>query len=91
MAEATLRKAKEKVAEREEAIEALDRGVRWTERQLAAFAARVKEKEVDKVAEVDVEAEEMEEDIVKEEVEAKVVVEAPVWDGASQWLTGLMG
>ena len=33
MAEDTLRKAKGKVAEKEEVIEALDRGVRWMERE----------------------------------------------------------
>ena len=75
MAEDTLRKAKGKVAEKEEAIEALDQGVRWMERELAAVVERVNEEEVDEVVEVDVEAEEMEEGIVKEELEAKVVVE----------------
>ena len=61
MAEDTLRKAKEKVAEKEEAIEALDRAVRWSERELAAGVERVKEEEVDEVVEVDVEVEEIEE------------------------------
>ena len=81
MAEATLRKAKEKVAEKEEAIEALHRGMRWTERQLAAVVARVKEEEVDEVVEVDLEAEEMEEEIVKEEAKAKVAEETPAGGG----------
>ena len=73
-------------------IEALHRGVRWMERELAAGVETVKEEEVDKVVEVDVEAEEMEEGIVKEEVKAKVVVETPAWEGGvSQWLRGMMG
>ena len=77
MAEDTLRKAQGKVAEKEEVIEALDCGVLWMQRELAAVVQRVKEEEVDEVVEVDVEAGEMEEGIVKEEVEAKVVVETP--------------
>ena len=81
MAEDTLRKAKGKVAEKEEAIEALYRGVRWGERELAAVLERVIEEEVDEVVEVDVEVEEMEDGIVKEEVEAKVVVETPARGG----------
>ena len=60
MAEPHLRKAKEKVAEKEEAIEALDRGVRWTERQLAAVPDRVKEEEVDEVFKMEVGVEETE-------------------------------
>ena len=72
--EANLRKAKAKVAEKEEAIEGFDRAVRQSERELAAVVARVKEEEVDEVVELDVEAEEMEEGIVKEEEEAKVLV-----------------
>ena len=89
MAEGTLRKAKEKVTEKEEAIEALDRGVQWMQRELAAVVERVKEEEVDEVVEVDVEVEEMEEGIVKEEVEEKVVVETPAGGGGvSQWLRG---
>ena len=67
MAEDTLRKAKEKVAEKEEAIEALDRAVWWSERELAAVVESVKEEVVHEVVEVDVEVEEMEQGIVKEE------------------------
>ena len=65
MAEHSLRKAKEKVEEKEEAIAALDRSVPRMETILAA--------EVDKVKEVEVEAGAMVEETVKEEVEAKVV------------------
>ena len=81
MADATLRKAKAKVAEKEEAIEALDRSVRRMEVVLARTMEKVKEEEVDEVVEVEVEAEEMEEGMVKEEVEAKVVVETPARGG----------
>ena len=81
MAEDTLRRAKAKVAEKEEAIEALNRSVRWMERELAKTVEKVKEEEVDEVVEVEVEAEEMEEGIVKEEVETKVVVETPAGRG----------
>ena len=73
MAEANLRKAKVKVAEKEWAIEGFDRAVRRSETGLAAVVARGKEPEVDAVVELDVEAEEMEEEIMKEEEEAKVV------------------
>ena len=66
MAEANLRKAKAKVAEEEEAIEGFHCAVRQSEKELAAVVARVKEEEVDEVVELDVEAEEMEEEIVKE-------------------------
>ena len=69
MAEDTLRRAKAKVAEKEEAIEALNRSVRWMERELARTVEKVKEEVVDEVVEVVVEAEEMEEGMVKEEVE----------------------
>ena len=75
MAEDTLRRAKAKVAEKEEAIEALDRSVRWMERELPTAVEKVNEEEVDEVVEVEVEAEEMEEGLVKEDLEAKVVVE----------------
>ena len=81
MAEANLRKAKAKVAEKEEAIEGFDRAVPRSERELAAVVARVKEEDVDEVVELDVEAEEMEEEIVKEEEEAKVVVATPPGGG----------
>ena len=73
--EDTLRRAKATVAEKEEAIEALDRSVRWMEGELAKTVEKVKEEEVDEVVEVEVEAEEMEEGMMKEEVELKVVVE----------------
>ena len=81
MAEDTLRRANAKVAEKEQAMEALDRSVRWMERELARTVAKVKEEEVDEVVEVEEEAEEMEEGIVKEKMEAKVVVETPARGG----------
>ena len=81
--EANLRKVKAKVAEKEEAIEGFDRAVRRSERELAAVVARVKEQEVDEVVELDVAAEEMEEEIVKEEEEAKVVA-APARVGGAE-------
>ena len=49
MAEAALHKAQAKVAEKEEAIEALDRSVRRMEVVLARTVGKVKEKEVDEV------------------------------------------
>ena len=55
--------------------------MRRSERELAAVVARVKEEEVDEVVEVDVEPEEMEEEMVKEEEEAKVVVATPARGG----------
>ena len=73
--EANLRKAKAKVAEKQEAIEGFDRAVRRSERELAAVVARVKDEEVDEVVEVDVQGE-MEEASVKEEEEKTKVVEA---------------
>ena len=82
MAEDTLRKAKAKVAEKEEAIEPLDRSVQRTELLLAMTVEKVKEEEEDEVVEVEVEDEEMEEGMVKEEVEAKTVVETPAEGGA---------
>ena len=93
MAEADLRQAKVKVAEKEEAIEGFDRAVRRSERQLAAVVARVKEEEVDEVVELDMKAEEMEEEIVKEENEAKVVWRRRQGGGGevSQWLRVMMG
>ena len=81
MAEDTLRGAKAQVADKKEVIEALDRSVRWMERELARTVEKVKEEKVDEVVEVEVEAEEMEEGMVKEEVEAKVVVETPAKGG----------
>ena len=81
LAEDTLRKAKATVAEKEEAIEALGRGVWTSELTLAAMVEKVKVEEVDEVVEVDEEAGEMEQGIVKEEVEAKVVAETPVGGG----------
>ena len=96
MAEDSLRKAKAKVVEKEEGIEALDRSVRRMETVLAAAVDKVKEEEVEDVVEGDVEPEEMVEDTVKEEVKAKVVVEMPApggggGGGVSQWLRLLMG
>ena len=81
MAEDTRRKAKAKVAEKEEAIPALDRSVRRTELVLARTVEKVKEEEEDEVVEVEVEAEEMGEGMVKEEVEEKVVEETPAGGG----------
>ena len=48
----------------------------------ARTVEKVKEEDLDEVVEVEVEAEEMEEGMVKEEVEAKVVVETPARGGA---------
>ena len=83
--EANLRKAKAKVAEKQEAIEGFDRAVRRSERELAAVVAAVKDEEVDEVVEVDVEGD-MEEAIVKEEEEeeTKVVVAAPAGGGGGE-------
>ena len=78
MAEHSLRKAKKKVEEKEEAIVALYRSVWRMETILAAEVDKVKEEEVEDVVEVKMEAEEMVEETVKEEVEAKVVVETAV-------------
>ena len=72
--EANLRKAKAKVAAKEEAIEGFDRAVGRSERELAAVVARVKEEEAVEVVELDVEAAQMKEEILEEEEEAKVVV-----------------
>ena len=77
MAEDTLRRAKAKVAEKEEAIKAPDRSVRWMERELARRVENVQEEEVGEVVEVEVDPEEIEEGMVKEDVEAKVRVETP--------------
>ena len=90
MAGDTLRKAKAKLAEKEEAIEPPDRSVRRTELVLARMVEKVKEDEEDEVVEVEVDAEEMEEGMVKEEVEAKVAVETPARAPVSQWLRGMM-
>ena len=91
-AEANLRKAKAKVAEKAAAVEGFERAVRQCERQLAAVVARVKDEEVDKVVEVDVHGEMEEEASVKdEEEETKVVEAAPAGGGTSDWLRGLMG
>ena len=91
-AQDTLRKAKAKVAEKEEAIEALDRSVRRTELVLARTVEKLKEEEEDEVVEVEVEAEAMEEGMVKEEVEAKVVMETTAVGGrVSPWLRVMMG
>ena len=93
MAEDTLRKAKAEVEEKENAIEALDRSVRRTELVLARAVDKVKKEEEDEVVEVDVEPEELMKGMVKEEEEAKVVVERPagVGGGVSQWLGVMMG
>ena len=91
-AEANLRKAKAKVAEKAAAVEGFERAVRQCERQLAAVVARVKDEEVDEVVEVDVHGEMEEEASVKdEEEETKVVEAAPARGGTSDWLRGLMG
>ena len=79
--EANLRKAKAKVAEKEEAIEGFDGAVRRSERELAAVVARVKDEEVHEVVELDAE---MEEGILNEEEEAKVVEAAPVGGGGGK-------
>ena len=86
MAEDSLCKAKAKLVEKEEGIEALDRSVRRMETVWAAAVDKVKEEEVQEVVEVEVEVEpeDMEEETVKEEVEAKVVVETPVGGGGGE-------
>ena len=81
MAEVNLRKAKAKVVEKGEGIEALDRNVRRMEVVLVAAVDKVKEEVEEEVVEVDVEPEEMVEETVKEELEAKVVVETPAAGG----------
>ena len=88
MAEDTLRKAKAKLTEKEEAIEALDRSVRRMELVLAGTVEKEKEEEVDEVVEVDVEPEQMEEGTVKDEVEAKVV-ETPAGGGGEPMAQGV--
>ena len=89
MAEDTFCKAKAKVVEKEKAIEALDYIVRRTELVLARAVDKVKEEEEDEAVEVDVEPQEMEEGMVKEEVEVKVVVETPAGGrGGEPWAQG---
>ena len=73
--------AKENLEQKEEAIEALNGGVRRMQTTVAAEVDKVKEEEVEEVVEVEVEAEEMPEEMVKEEVEGKVVVETAVGGG----------
>ena len=92
-AEANLRKAKAKVAEKQAAVEGFDRAVRESERQLAAMVARVKDEEVDVVVEVDVHGEiEQEASVKDEEEETKVVEAAPAAGGGDERLAqGLMG
>ena len=83
-AEANLRKAKAKVAEKAVAVEGLERAVRQCERQLAAVVARVKDDEVVEVVEVDVHGEMEEEASVKdEEEETKVLQAAPEGEGGT--------
>ena len=79
--EDTLRKTNTKVVEKKKAIEALDRSMRRTQLVLARTVEKEKEEEEDKVGEVEVEPDEMEEGVVKEEAEAKVVVETPSGEG----------
>ena len=85
MAVFSLGKAREKVKEKEEAIQQLDRNVRRMEGIVGA-EAKAKEEEVeDKVVEVEVEAEEVVEETVKEEVvEEKALV-------GGQWLRVFWG
>ena len=90
-AEANLRKAKAKVAEKQAAIEGFDRAVRQSERQLAAVVARVKDEEVDEVVEVDVHGEMEEEASVKDEEEETKVVEAGPAGGGGGRETGSGG
>ena len=80
IAEHSLGKATEKVEEKE-VIRQRDRSVRRMESIVAA--------EVDEVVEVEVAAEEMVEETVKEEGEAKVVVETAVVGG--DWLRFFLG
>ena len=91
-AEANLRKAKAKVAEKQAAVEGFDRAVRQSERQLAAVVARVKDEEVDELVEVDVHGEMEEEASVKdEEEETKVVEAAPAGGGDERLPQGVDG
>ena len=84
-AEANLRKAKAKVAEKAAAVKGFDRAVRQCERQLAVVVARVKGEDVDEVVEVDVHGEMEEEASVKdEEEETKVVEAAPAGGGGGR-------
>ena len=89
-AEANLRKAKAKVAEKAAAVEGFERAVRRCERQLAAVVARVKDEEVDEVREVDVHGEMEEKASVKDEEEETKVVEAAPAGGGGQ-VTGSGG
>ena len=82
--EANLRKAKAKVAGKQEAIEGFDRAVRRSERELAAVVARVKDEEVDEVVEVDVQGEREEVSVKEEEEETKVVEAAPAGGGGGR-------
>ena len=85
-AEANLRKAKAKVAEKAAAVEGFERAVRQCERQLAAVVARVKDEEVDEVVEVDVHGEVEEEASVKDEEEETKAVEAAPAGGEDERL-----
>ena len=87
MAEYSLGKAREKVEEKDEAIQQLDRSVQRMETIVAADA-KVKEEEVENEV-VEAEAEEMVGETVKEEVEEKVVEEKAVVGG--QWLRVFWG
>ena len=84
--EANLRKAKAKVAEKQEAIEGFDRAESRSERELAAVVARVKDEEVDEVVEVDVQGEMEEASVKEEEDETKVVEAAPAGGGGDERL-----
>ena len=91
-AEANLRKAKAKVAEKAAAVEGFERAVRQCERQLAAVVERVKDEEVDEVVEVDVHGGMEEEASVKdEEEETKVVEAAPAGGGDERLAQGVDG
>ena len=84
-AEANLRKAKAKVAEKAAAVEGFERAVRQCERQWAAVVARAKDEEVDEVSEVDVHGEmEDEASVGDEEGETKVVEAAPAGGGGGR-------
>ena len=89
--EANLRKAKLKVAEKQEAIEGFDWAVRRSERELAAVVARVKDEEVDEVVEVDVQGELEEASVKDDEEEMKVVEAAPARGGDEPVAQGVDG
>ena len=94
-AAANLKKAGQKVREKEDTIQRLERSVRWME-ECVVKEGKVKEEVEEEVVEVEVEETVggKVEGKVKEEVEGKVVEEKVVEEkvaGAGQWLRGCLG